>query len=257
MQFLQLIKANTRMEFIEMKRYLPNTISMFLTFYFIFLGLFFGIDVIGDPQQADTNIQYAIVNMVFWYLTMMTLANIGFTITQEAMRGTLEQLYMSPYGVWRILLARFTGYLLMNSIIIVLLLAATMATSGQWLNLSPHLTIPILLLTIIGIIGVGFMIAGACVIFKQVQSFMQILQFILLGLAFVPLAAAPYLVLAPFVKGFDMVRQITIQGYTYADFTAFDFYTLVANSIFYVIIGVIFYLQCEKIAMQKGLLSNY
>lgn len=39
MPFIQLIKANTRMEFIEMKRYLPNTLSMIATIYIIFLGM--------------------------------------------------------------------------------------------------------------------------------------------------------------------------------------------------------------------------
>ncbi|WP_188207284.1 ABC transporter permease [Alkalibacillus aidingensis] len=257
MSFLNLVGANTRIEFIELKRYLPNTLSLIFTFYFIFLAMFFGINVIGDPQTADANIQYGIVNMVFWYLTMMTLQNIGFTITLEATRGTLEQLYMSPYGVWRILLARFLGYLAIHSVVVILLLFATMLTANQWLNLQPTIVIPIMLLTIIGIIGVGFMLAGACVIFKQIQAFLQILQFILMGLAFVPLNVAPFLVFAPFVKGFDMIRQVMIQGHTWTDFTVLDFSILIINSLVYLAIGVAFYLKCEKIAMSKGLLSQY
>ncbi|MDV2581837.1 ABC transporter permease [Alkalibacillus haloalkaliphilus] len=257
MSLVHLISANTRMEFIELKRYLPNTIAMFMTFYIIFLAMFFGINVIGDPQHAETNIQYGIVNMVFWFLTMMTLSNIGFTITLEATRGTLEQLYMSPYGVWRILLARFIGYLMINSVIVVLLLAATMLTANQWLNLQPHIVIPLLFLTIIGIIGIGFMIAGMTVIFKQMSAFLQILQFILMGLAFVPLSIAPFLVLAPFVKGFDMVREVMIHGYTWSHFTAVDLSILTVNSLVYLIIGVLVYLKCEKVAMTKGLIGNY
>lgn len=90
MPFIQLIKANTRMEFIEMKRYLPNTLSMIATIYIIFLGMLLGINVIGDPAQAEANIQHVIVNYIFWYLTLVTLTNIGFTITMEATRGTLR-----------------------------------------------------------------------------------------------------------------------------------------------------------------------
>jgi ABC-2 type transport system permease protein len=97
---------DVRKEYIEMKRYLPNTISMFLTIYCIFLAMFFGFKFIGDPAAMDTNIQYMIVSYVFWFLALIAMQTIGYTITQEAMRGTLEQLYMSPMGVWKILMAR-------------------------------------------------------------------------------------------------------------------------------------------------------
>ncbi|PKR76915.1 ABC transporter [Halalkalibacillus sediminis] len=257
MQLVHLIKANTRMEFIELKRYLPNTLSMIITFYFIFLAMFFGISIIGDPAQADQNIQFVIVNYIFWFLTIMTLQNIGFTIMSEAMRGTLEQLYMSPLGVWRILLARFVGYFMIHGVIIVFLLFITMFTAGQWLHLRPDITIPLLMVTIVGMIGVGFMLAGACVIFKQVQAFLQILQFILMGLTFVPLSVAPFLVFAPFVKGVDMIRFIMIEGYTWPDFAWYDYSALILNSAVYLAVGIAVYLKCEKIAMERGLLNQY
>src|SRR5690625_827115 len=70
MHWVHLIKANFRKEYIELIRYLPNTIAMLVTFYAIFLGMFFGIQVVGDPSMQDTNIQYVIVNYVFWFLAM-------------------------------------------------------------------------------------------------------------------------------------------------------------------------------------------
>lgn len=257
MPFIQLIKANTRMEFIEMKRYLPNTLSMIATIYIIFLGMLLGINVIGDPAQAEANIQHVIVNYIFWYLTLVTLTNIGFTITMEATRGTLEQLYMSPLGMWKILLSRLIGYMALHGVIVVGLLYLSMATANQWLYLKPDLTLTILLITLVGIVGVGFMIAGASVIFKQIQAFMQILQFILAALAFVPLSVAPILILAPFVKGVDMIRHVMIQGYSWTDFTAMDYTALIVNSVVYLFIGIFFYLKCEKIAMSRGLLGNH
>jgi hypothetical protein len=55
MQGFNLLKANIRMEYIEYKRYLPNTIAMLLTFYIIFIGMFAGIQLIGDPTTQDSN----------------------------------------------------------------------------------------------------------------------------------------------------------------------------------------------------------
>lgn len=257
MQFIQLIKANTRMEFIELKRYLPNTLSMIATIYIIFLGMFLGLNVVGDPAQADMHIQHVIVNYIFWYLTLMTLLNVGTTIMLEATRGTLEQLYMSPLGMWKILLARLIGYTSLAMVTVIFLLFLSMLTANQWLYLKPEMTLPILILTLIGIVGVGFMIAGASVIFKQINAFMQILQFILAALAFVPLSVAPYLVIAPFVKGVDMIRFVMIHGYSWADFTWMDYTALIANSIAYLAVGILVYKKCEKIAMERGLLGNY
>ena len=160
MYWANLLKANVRKEYIELKRYLPNTIAMVFTFYFIFLGMFTGIQLIGDPNMQEANIQYAIVNYIFWFLAMMVMNSVGWTITNEAMRGTLEQLYMSPMGVWRILATRLIATTVIYFFIIVGLLYLSMATTGQWLNIDVISIMPILILTLISMFGVGFMIAG-------------------------------------------------------------------------------------------------
>src|SRR5690625_5222968 len=134
MHWVQLIRANFRKEYIELIRYLPNTIAMLITFYAIFLGMFFGIQVIGDPSMQDTNIQYAIVNYIFWFLAMMVVNDVGWQITNEAMRGTLEQLSMSPMGILRIMVSRLMSSSLINIFLIFILLYLSMVTTGQWLN---------------------------------------------------------------------------------------------------------------------------
>src|SRR5690625_3861437 len=118
MKWLHLFQANLRKEFIELKRYLPNTIAMLVTFYLIFLGMFAGIQVIGDPGSQDLHTQYAIVNDVFWFLAFMVVNNIGYEVINEGMRGTLEQLSMSPLGIWRIMTARLIASTLLNFIMV-------------------------------------------------------------------------------------------------------------------------------------------
>jgi ABC-2 type transport system permease protein len=257
MQWFNLFKANLRKEYIEMKRYLPNTLALLVTFYVIFLAAFFGIMFIGDPASFDVNVQYSIVSVVFWSLTMMTMNFIGFAIITEAMRGTLEQLYMSPLGVWKIMLTRIIGQFLLQFIIMIILLFAAMLTSGQWLSLNPMTTIPIILLTMFSMVGVSFMIAGLAIIVKQIQAFLQIFQFVLMALVFVPISVAPFLELAPFVKGVNMVRIVMMENLTLTQLPWSDFVSLIANSIIYMALGLIVFHRCEKIAMQKGLLGQY
>ena len=257
MSWLHLLKANFRKEYIELKRYLPNTMAMIFTFYFIFLGMFAGIQVIGDPSVQDVNTQYVIVNYIVWFLAMVVMQDIGWQVTNESMRGTLEQLSMSPMGLWRIMTARLVATTSINLIIVVVLLYISMLTAGQWLNIDVLAIAPILILTLISMFGVGFMIAGISIILKQVQSFLQILQFILAGLTFVPLSVAPFLAYLPFVKGVDLIRYVMIDGATLSQIGAGNFLILAFNAIFYFILGLVCFLYCERVAMHKGLLAHY
>ncbi|WP_317843086.1 ABC transporter permease [Ornithinibacillus gellani] len=256
-RWLNLLKANLRKEYIELKRYMPNTIAMVITFFCIFLGMFAGIQLVGDPGSQDVNTQYVIVNYIFWFLAMMVMNSIGWEITNEAMRGTLEQLCMTPMGLWKVMITRLISTTAIYFFIIVGLLYVSMAVTGQWLNIDVIAILPILLLTLISMFGAGFMIAGISIILKQVQAFLQILQFILAGLTFVPLTVAPALAFLPFVKGVDLVRNIMIQGVTLSEITMGDFFILGFNAVFYFVIGLGFFLVCERIAMRKGLLAHY
>src|SRR3712207_4237045 len=114
MSSLNLLAANVRKIGIEMVRYLPNTISLVVTFYVLFLAMFFGVKAVGDPSQVDASVQYIIVSNAFWFLAIMAMQEVGSEVTSEATRGTLEQLYMSPMDVWRILLARMIGTIMFN-----------------------------------------------------------------------------------------------------------------------------------------------
>ncbi|QTM98861.1 ABC transporter permease [Sediminibacillus dalangtanensis] len=257
MRLLNLLKANLRKEYIELKRYLPNTIALLLTFYIIFLGLFFGIQVIGDPSTQAVNTQFVIVNYIFWYLTMVVVNDIGWKITNEATQGTLEQLSMSPMGIWRIITVRLIASTFLHFVIMVGLLYLSMATAGEWLNLDVLTLLPIFVLTIISMFGVGFMIAGLAIILKQVQAFLQILQFILAGLVFIPLATAPFLAFFPIVKGVELVRQVMIDGITLTQIPSGDYLTLLFNAVFYFGLGLGVFVYCERIARAKGLLAHY
>ncbi|AZK45677.1 ABC transporter permease [Paenibacillus lentus] len=257
MKWLQLLSANFRKEYIELKRYLPNTIALIFTFYIIFLAAFFGIMFIGDPASFDMNVQYSIVSVAFWSLTMMTMNFIGHSVVTEATRGTLEQICMSPMGVWRIMLTRIIGQFGLQSVVMVILLFAAMLTSGQWLNLNPMTTVPIIVITMISMAGVSFLIAGLAIIVKQIEAFLQIFQFVLMALVFVPLTAAPFLAFAPFVKGVNMVRTVMIEDLTLTQLPLADYAVLILNSLVYFIVGLFVFHRCEKVAMKKGLLGQY
>ncbi|GGP12779.1 ABC transporter permease [Oceanobacillus neutriphilus] len=257
MQWINLFLANLWKEYLEMKRYLPNTIALVLTFYFIFLGLFGVIHFFGDPSTQDVNIQFVIVNYIFWFLALSVIQMFGFEIVNEAIRGTLEQLSMSPMGIWRILSTRLIASTIIYGIIIFVLLIITMLTAGQWLNIDILSIFPIFVLTVFGMYGVGLMVGGLAIVYKQIQAFLQILQFLLAGLTFIPLAASPFMYFLPFVIGVDLVRDIMIGGQTLIDIGWLPLTILFINAFVYFIAGLLFFNYCERMAMKKGLLGQY
>lgn len=249
--------ANIQKVATELWRYLPNTVSTVITFYAIFLLMFLGIQSFGAPESAEVGAQYVIVSTALWFLALIAMQGIGWEITQEATRGTLEQLYMSPMGAWRILLARMIGTVLVNLVIIALMVFLSMVTAQQFLNINLLTLTPILALTILGMLGVGFMVAGLSLVFKQVQSFLQIAQFIFFALVSVPLTLVPLLELAPVVKGADMVRKVMIEGTGLTGFSALDWASLALNALVYFGLGVWLYKRAEVRAMNRGLLGQY
>lgn len=257
MEVLNLFNANLRKQAIELKRYAPNTIAMVLTVYIIFLAIFAGIQVIGNPGTQDATVQYAIVNYIFWYLTMMIVNGVGYEIVGETTRGTFEQLGMSPKGIWRVLTARLVADGILHSTMVIVLLYLSMATTGQWLNVDFLAIVPIFLLTCLSMYGLGFIIAGLTIIFKQIQAFLQIFQFVLAALTFVPLSTAPFLVFFPITKGVDMIRAVMVGGLSLSEVGSTNFLLLFANAFVYCVIGLTTYLLCERYAMKKGLLAHY
>lgn len=256
MWWLNVLYANIRKVWIEMKRYLPNTLSTIATFYAIFLMFFLGIQFFGGPSSGE-GIQVLIVDTVLWFLALMAMQGIGWEITQEATRGTLEQLYMSPVAPWRILLARMVGTVLVNLIIIIVMLLLSMATARTLLHLDALTLAPLLLFTVVSMLGVGFGVAGLSLILKQISALLQIAQFLFLALVALPVSLSVGLELLPVVRGASMIRGATTQGLTLTDFSVSDWALLVLNAAAYFALGIFAYGLAERRAMNQGLLGQY
>ncbi len=256
MLWFNVLEANVRKVAIELRRYLPNTLSLLFTFYAVFFGLFLGVQFLGSPEDAAQGTPYIIVNTVLWFLALMAMQGIGWEIEQEATRGTLEQLYMSPVGAWRILLARMIGTVLANALVIAVMLVLAMLTAQRWLTFDLLTLLPVLFFTILCMLGIGFMVAGLALIFKRIQAFLQIAQFIFLALVSVP-PFVGWLELLPVIKGSDMIRRTMIEGTFLLQFSPFDWLSLISNAAVYFALGVSLYRLAEKRAMRLGLLGQY
>jgi len=255
--WVNVLAANVIKVLTEMRRYLPNTISLVVTFYVIFLAMFLGVTVVGDPSAADTHVRFLLVGNAVWFLLLVGINSIGWEITTEATRGTLEQLHMSPVAPRWILLARLAGNLAAHLVIVAGMLVLSMATVGTWLTFDLPLVLALLGPMLLAVTGLAFAVAGLALVFKQIQAMLQVSQFVFLAMAFVPLSVAPWLELAPVVKGIDMLRASLVDGAGFAAFGAADWASLALNGAIYFGLGLLAYGAAERRATARGLLGRY
>lgn len=257
MILLNVLHNNIRKYLIEMMRYLPNTISSIVTFYVIFLMFFLGINFLGAPENVESSSQYLIANMVLWFLAMSAMQNIGGEIMVEANKGTLEQLYMSPVAPWKIFCSRLIGSTLNSLLMIVVILILCMLTAQQWLTFDVVTLLFLFIPTVISMVGVGFAMASLAIVFKQINSFLQIAQFIFLALVSIPVTVSPWLELLPVMRGMTMLRQAMIEGRGWLEFSWWAWGLLLANAALSFALGLYLYTRAEERSMKRGLLGQY
>lgn len=258
MATLVLLKAMVERYGIELRRYYFNTLSLLMTFYVIFLVIFFGMRTIsgGNPSFGSTT-GGVVVGFMVWFLTIFTYAELSFVLIQEAQEGTLEQLAMSPLGLRKVLLARLTAALVFNTLVMLIFLLLMMFSTGKWLHLDFVSILPLLLLTIAGVQGIGLATAGLALVFKQLQAFLQIMQFVFLALIAVPIKTFPLVKYLPLSWGTHLIEQVMVKGIVIWGIPLGDLLFLLVNSALYLILGFLSFKYFERIARDRGLLGQY
>ncbi|WP_077706236.1 hypothetical protein [Virgibacillus sp. Bac330] len=108
--------------------------------------------------------------------------------------------------------------------------------------------------------GIGFVIAGIAgitLVFKQVDHILQLFQFVIMAMTFIPITIAPFLKYVPFMFGLQLIRDIGISNVSIIDIPLSDLIFLILNSAIYLMIGLYLFKKCEKNAKQKGLFGHY
>ncbi|MFC7176556.1 ABC transporter permease [Halosegnis marinus] len=178
--------------------------------------------------------------VVGWFLwTMSTVAYFGLAqgITQESQWGTLEQLYMSPYGFGAVMGARVVALLgeslLWGGSVLVLMLV----TTDRALSVDVLTVVPVVVLALLSVVGIGFVFAGAALVYKRIENVTQLMQFVIIGLVAAPVADLPALRYLPLVQGSSMLQQAMGEGTRLWQFPAAEVAVLVAAGVGYCLAG--------------------
>jgi len=250
--------ASLRWRMLELRRYAFDTLSGVVSIYGFFVVIFFGARIFGGdrPGFGDT-LEGVVVSYAVWALTMLALGSLTFELTQEAQQGTLEQLGMSPFGLAPVLVARALTSIVVYFGIWVALFVVMMATTGRWLNVDVVSTLPLVVVTVLGVLGLGFLLGGLAVVFKRIQQALQVWQILVIGLVVVPPDEVVVVKYLPLAWGTHLLRRVMVDDASIFDLSAGDLLFLVANSAFYFVGGIFVFKRFERAARERGLLGHY
>ncbi len=227
----------------------------------IFIGAAF---LLGGGHFNSVQLSTLFIGYIVWFYARITVLSTSADLHGEAEAGTLEQTYMTPAPTEILVLGRMLAMLITATIMVllvsvILLLLVHISFAPRWE------AIPVLLLTLAGLFGFTLILGGATLVFKQVEGFADLIQNALLFLtgSLLPITNFPGWLAAiaktlPITQGIEVLRQILLQGQSFASTWADgSLRGLLLNSAVYLIVGWLIFKGCERVAKQQGSLSHY
>ncbi len=258
MKKLILLKTMFMREWLELKRYPFNLLSGLIALYLIFLVVFVGYRALGagSPKFGNT-LDGIVVGFMMWTFSISAYSTLSWELMNEARMGTLEQLYMTPLGFDWVCIFRVISSFFLNLLFVLPILALMMITTGRYLHIDFLSITPLLTLSLAGVYGIGFVMGGLALVFKQIQAFFQIIQFIFIFLIALPISKQPLFKAFPLALGSNLIQKVMVDKSSILLLSPEDLLILLVNSAFYFWVGFWLFKHFLRVARKKGLLGHY
>ena len=241
--------------------YLFNTVTQWMIMAMIFVGIGF---LMGNGEFHADQLAPTLLGYLIWFYAMVALTDMSIGLMQEAQAGTLEQMYLSPTPIGVVLIGRVLADFLTTTLQVIVVGTAMALTLGIYIPIRLD-GLPVFLLTIAGVFGLGFVMAGSALVFKQVGALANLLQYILLFLngAMVPIDRLPTWMqvlaqLLPSTQGIIVLRRIMLEGVSFVT-VCLDgsMLLLLLNTFIYLLGGWLIFQWCDRIARRRGSVGQY
>lgn len=266
MKYIYLVRAETKKEFIYIKHYIIENITRTVNFFLLFMVVFFATAYFrgGGKIDLSSNIAgFQLIGYSFWIVAISCLDVFTVAVKEDAEIGVLESMALSHYGLISIFMSRTISRLTIDFLVVSSITALVLAITPVKINLYGFpLALLVLVVTILGLYGVGLTLAGIALLIKRVGSIQSLCNyfFLVAGGVFVPvsilpkpLAAAIYYL--PLTIGVELARKALLGKIDNSFFAKLAY--LIALSLVYYFLGVCFFKYFEKIAKKRGALAGY
>ncbi len=260
--------SELRREWLLWKAYRVNAISSLVMWGVIFPILMLTVQsaaaysgVYYSPEQLAESL----IGFIVWKLCMGVLVAIPAMVEEEARTGTLENVLLATHLSFRALFfLRILARSLRSFLETLLLAFALMLLFRLPLPFPPAAWI-ILLLTLAGVWGVGYLVAGLALIHKAVSSvtsLMANLAFLISG-AMIPLDSLGMLytvlkLLFPMTWGIELLRDVVLNGTTLIELLkSGELIGLALQTAVFLMIGLVVFGRGLQRVRQTGELGSY
>lgn len=238
-----------------------NMVTEVVGLFMVFLGINF---FIGSGTFNSEDLAFTLVGFCVWTYSISAISNMSYALREEQQQGTIEQMFMSSTPFAALLFGRTLSNFVSTTAVILLGGGTITLAFGLDLGLNWRL-VPVVGLTMFGLYGLGFVVAGLTMLFKNILSFANLIQNVLLFLngAIVPVTAFPgWMTTAtralPSTLSIEVARMVTLDDLTLAATWADGLLPLlVLHSLIWFVLGLSLYLMAERIARRKGLLGQF
>ncbi|HVB62927.1 MAG TPA: ABC transporter permease [Ktedonobacteraceae bacterium] len=238
-----------------------NVLVQLIMVGIIFIGASF---LLGGGQFNPAQLASLFLGYVVWFYARLVIMGTSGDIIGEAESGTLEQMYMTPAPTEMLILGHVLATLITTTIMVLLtafslLLILHISVPFSWE------AIPVLALTMVGLFGFTLTLAGAALVFKQIEALADLLQNLLLFLtgSLLPITHFPTWLATiartlPITQGIDVLRNVVLTNQSLPQAWANgSLGLLVLNSAIYLVTGWLIFKWCERTAKKQGSLSHY
>ncbi|WP_049898849.1 ABC transporter permease [Halococcus agarilyticus] len=251
-----LVRAIAKKRVLLLMRYPVNTLSQFGVMYLVFLIVFFGGRAIAGAALAES-IEGIIVGYMLWSVSITAYSGLAWNVTRESQWGTLEQLFMSPFGFGRVMAIKTAVNVLEAFLWGVLILALMLVTTGQSLVIEPVTVLTLGVLAVAPAVGVGFAMGALALLYKRVENAFNIVQFVLIGLIAAPVSQYPLLKWLPLAQGSHLLGRAMTDGVRLWELPITELAILVATAVGYLGVGYLVFHRAQRRARRKGVMGHY
>ena len=224
--------------------------------------IMYAVVLIGTKLLGGVNISFSCfagetaIGFVVWMVCSEIVDQFPSHIINYSKSGVLEQIFLSSIkGEYLIVinLMMSTLWHIVKAVVIFIVIVLFTKTPIFF----DIMIIPISILTIMSVMGIGFILIGFGLIYKIITSFNSLISYIFLGFALSPIKEIQHSYIRnilPFVSGINDLKQIML---TKTNIGSIDFLILVVNSLSYFLLGFSIMCLCIKYSKKKGILGQY
>jgi len=259
LDFGRLLLAEVQRSWALRRRYSVELFGAIAIAIIVFYGLFLGARYLaGAALPLGERLDAIVLGYVLWTLVIGILIDVANSLQYEAQTGTLEQLFLSPFGPAAIFLARALANLFIQVVLNLVILTAILLLTGSRLAFPPLLLLPLATL-FAGTYGLAFLMGSLTLLFKRVQQVFGLFQFALLFLMATPTETWTgwgYLGrwLLPMTGSAGLLRDLMARQ---AGLDAGDLGLAALNGAAYLGAGVLLFRRSIRAAKRRGKLSSY